>query len=42
MKWVFEEVETFNTLMPWERGYARKGWKGKPSVLKLPLLKARA
>jgi hypothetical protein len=42
MRWIFEEVETFNTRMPWERGYARKGWKSKANILKLPRLKARA
>jgi len=41
MKWVLEEAETFNTIMPWERGYARTGWKTKLETLPLPRLFAR-
>ena len=41
MRWVFDEVETFDTRMPWERGYARKGWKKKPTVLSAQRLLAR-
>jgi len=42
MIWVLEEVETFDTPMPWERGYFRKGWKKPAARRKTPLLAARA
>jgi len=35
MRWVFKEVETFNTRMPWERGYGRRDWK-KPQAVTVP------
>jgi hypothetical protein len=41
MRWIFEEVDQFDTVLPWERGYRRSGWKTPPVTSKLPRLLAR-
>lgn len=37
MKWVFEEVDQFQVILPWERGANRKAWRKRLSST--PVLK---
>jgi hypothetical protein len=41
MKWIFEEVETFDARLPWERGVRDGAWKRRLSSTALRLI-ARA
>ncbi len=41
MKWIFAEVETFDAILPWERGYKRMNWKTAKSPAAARLIAQR-